>query len=63
MVIRELYSTKCKCCEREQFDVRQKWRPKFASEMTYLEACEFFFSLRDPRELVDMFESFRVNAL
>lgn len=29
--------------------------------MTYLDACEFFLSLRDPRELVDMFESFRVN--
>lgn len=28
---------------------------------THLDACEFFLSLRDPRELVDMVESLRVS--
>lgn len=37
--------------------VKMKWIAFGA----YLDACEFFLSLRDPREFVDMVESFRVN--
>lgn len=34
---------------------------EFIAFGAYLDACEFFLSLRDPREFVDMVESFRVN--